>query len=96
MTGEKRESDCTCPIMCGICCDYWGDVEELREKYPKHSVWDDCPNLADDGCKLPRNERPSACLHYLCTEALYKVFPDDITKQIEKLVTDAVEDVKCP
>lgn len=76
-------TDTVCPICCGECCMYWRDVEELLEKFPRESIWSTCPNNDDiKGCLLPRNERPTACNHYLCDKASAIVYPNEHTTRM--------------
>jgi len=61
----------SCPIACGDCCELWSQVPDLwRRRNPGTRPTDECPNLGSQGCRLPRNRRPKACLNYLCSRAL--------------------------
>jgi hypothetical protein len=60
----------SCPIKCGQCCEFgWSYVPELREAYPGRSRKETCPQQSPDGCCLSREERPAACINFLCLEA---------------------------
>jgi hypothetical protein len=84
-------NDIPCPIACGECCRYWRDVDELVEKFPTQSYWQDCPNLDETkGCILPRNERPDVCNEYLCEKANAVAFPDAYTTQMMKEILERV------
>jgi hypothetical protein len=51
-----------CPTGCGECCYHPGD---FAKPYREDGF---CKNWSDDGCTLPRWERPRVCLDYLCPE----------------------------
>ncbi len=57
--------DVICKIKCGDCCvEYWYEVFDL----PAHPGYA-CPLLTENGCKLPRSERPIDCIAYLCSKS---------------------------
>lgn len=58
-------NEAVCPVSCGVCCEYWGDVEELR-RIRDSSYPEECPHMGTNGCSLPREQRPSACREHLC------------------------------
>lgn len=65
-------NDYLCPVACGRCCVMdWHTVEELVERYPLEAMrprefQPHCPLLGEDGCTLPRDERPATCKKFLC------------------------------
>ena len=64
--------DNCCPVACGKCCvKDWTTVEALKKEFPleslqPRSIQPHCPHLGDDGCKLPRSDRPATCNKFLC------------------------------
>lgn len=85
-------SDVACPIACGECCSYWRDVDELTVKYPDCKVWQPCPHLEEnEGCTLPRNERPHICKEYLCGKASAVVDPNSHTAQMMREILARVQ-----
>jgi hypothetical protein len=55
-----------CPLRCGQCCDYWQDVPELLADAATRPNAVSCPHEGRRGCQLRREDRPGACLEYLC------------------------------
>jgi hypothetical protein len=53
-----KGSSIRCPIACGNCCI-------AHEEGPVKK----CVYLGENGCCLPRKERPYGCNEYLCAEA---------------------------
>jgi len=72
-----------CPIMCGECCSYWRDVDELKDAHPTEH-WSTCPNETDLGCRLPREKRPQACNDHMCEKAEAVLYPNKHTKAVLK------------
>jgi hypothetical protein len=61
------EEDRECPIKCGYCCcTGWASVLSLRYKFGESENGQVCPHLKEDGCELPREKRPNACVAFLC------------------------------
>jgi hypothetical protein len=63
--------DIICPLcpQCDCCTVHWVDVPELRALVPGVDIMNNtkpCPNLRDNGCVLPREERPYRCNAYIC------------------------------
>jgi hypothetical protein len=77
-----------CPIKCGMCCEYgWHYVPELKEAYPGVSkAKKTCPQQSVDGCRLPREERPAACINFLCVEARGVLEMDDEPHQSPEIM----------
>ena len=71
-TKYVSNDDRPCPVACGKCCvDDWTTVKELQKRFPLEAVkpvkfQPHCPLLGDDGCTLPREERPAVCKDFLC------------------------------
>lgn len=64
--------DFVCPVACGECCEYWKDLlysePEFFPGLTRENAKDmyDCPNLTEEGCRLPRAARPPGCLGFSC------------------------------
>jgi hypothetical protein len=84
-----KDTGMPCPIMCGECCSYWRDVEELVDENQK-DFWQSCPNETDLGCKLPREERPEACNDHMCEKAEAVLYPNAHTKEMLKEILSRV------
>jgi len=86
---KPKLANISCPIACGECCQYWRDIDELTAKYPNQSYWQPCPNNdPENGCKLPRNERPAICNDYLCSKAEAVAFPNAHTTQMMREILE--------
>ena len=48
------------------CCKMWEGIPELREIAEEGVTV--CPNMGENGCILPREERPVTCRKYICNE----------------------------
>jgi len=57
-----------CPISCGRCCKDWRRV--IDDRGPVTEYMNDgresCPYMAESGCTLARDKRPTLCTSYLC------------------------------
>ena len=91
-----------CSVGCGFCCSKhsWITVSELIKRYPKQAVLPagcrvDCPALLDDGCGLPRHNRPDTCRKFLCdlAEAVHdkKVSLAWVWKYLDEFDNDPVK-----
>lgn len=79
-----KEYGIVCPIRCGECCErYWRDIDELAKKFPDEQ-WGPCPHQKDDGCELPRGERPEGCNEHFCDKAEAILYPNALTQTILK------------
>lgn len=87
-----QEHGIVCPIRCGECCErYWRDIDELAKKYPDDHLWGPCPHQKDDGCELPRSERPAGCNEHFCDKAEAIMYPNILTQTILKGILAHVE-----
>ena len=64
------DEDRECPVQCGYCCrTSWATVLSLRYKFGEPGKDQLCPHLKNNGCELPRKDRPNGCVSFLCNIA---------------------------
>lgn len=59
-------ADNICLIACGSCCREYVPTQYASEAIDPEGP---CPRLGEDGCTVPRLDRPTECRYYLCADA---------------------------